>query len=319
MNNNNNNNHYHPVAASGHPAIYHLPGHINMQAAPLPPHPIYYHGCPTPQFATLTQSNAWINHPIIHPNFGPHPLPDDHPAVPYPANPSIQWLGYIAPSPGREIPMDNPAHYINPYDINGPRGFPPHFPPAHHQAYFPPPLPPQLTYQRPASHLAPASRPHHPPPHESRFAPPGPIGYLAGGLPGLQNSLLNSSHGSNGPPIANPMANLAVIGYHDENHLVAMENQRMLGQIDIPHRVEVMDEVCEGTRREGERLQPVWEMERAAGASLSGFGPVGENTGGGGDGGMGAGEVRDGGENEDTEIWGSGEDSLSESDMDYEG
>ncbi|KAF7882390.1 uncharacterized protein EAF02_005753 [Botrytis sinoallii] len=295
-----NNNHRQP-------AFYQLPGHINIQAAPLPPYPLYYLGLPVPQFATLTQSNAWVNHPILHPSFGPHHLPDDHPAVPYPAEPGMQWLGYIAPSAGRYIPMDNPAHYINPYDIDGPRGFPPHLPPARALVYPPLILPPQITYQQPASHLAPALRPHHPPPHDSRFAPPPPVGYLAGGLPGLQNSLLNTSHGLNGPPIANPMANLAVIGYHDENNLVAMENQRILRQIEIPDRPEVMNEFCEETRREVERLRPIWEREQASGASLSDFGPIGADTGGGG-GEMGAGELS-----------GSEEDSLGSSDMDYEG
>ncbi|TGO63845.1 hypothetical protein BCON_0010g00100 [Botryotinia convoluta] len=311
------NNNHPQVAPSAQSALYQLPGHINIQAAPLPPHPLYYLGLPVPQFATLTQANAWINHPILHPSFGPHPLPDDHPAVPYPAEPGMKWLGYIAPSAGRYIPMDNPAHYINPYDINGPRGLPPHIPPAH-LIYPPPILPPQITYQQPAGHPAPALRPHHPPPHDSRFAPPAPVGYLAGGLPGLQNSLLNTSHGLNGPPIANPMANLAVIDYHDENNLVAMENQRILGQIDIPDRPEMTDEFCEGTRREVERLRPIWEMERATGAALSDFGPIGSNIDGGG-GEIGAGEVRDDEENKDVGIGGSEEDSLSESDMDYEG
>ncbi|KAF7908108.1 uncharacterized protein EAF01_003863 [Botrytis porri] len=301
------------LAPRAQSTLYRLPGHLNIQALPLPAHPIYYLGLPVPQFATLTQSNAWINHPILHPSFGPHPLPDYHPAVPYPAPPGMQWLGYIAPSAGRHIPIDNPAHYINPYDINGPRGFPPHLPPAR----FPPLLPPQLTHQQPASHLAPAFRPHHPPPHASRFAPPSPIGYLGGGLPGLQNSLLNSGHGLNGPPIANPIANLAVMDYHDENHLVAMENQQILGQIEIPDRSERMDGFCEGTRGEVERLRPIWERERASGAALSGLGPIGAVTGGNG-GEIGAGEVGDGGE-EDVDIEGSEEDSLSDSDMDYEG
>lgn len=302
------NNNHSQIAPGAQPAFYQLPGHINIQAAPLPAHPIYYLGLPVPQFATLTQTNAWLNHPILHSSFGPHPLPDDHPAVPYPAEPGMQWLCYIAPSAGRYIPIDNPAHYINPYDINGPRGFPPHTVPAH-LAYPPPIPPPQITYQRPASHLAPASRPHHPPPRDSRFAPPSPVGYLAGGLPGLQNSLLNTGHGLNGPPIANPMANLAVMGYREENNLVAMENQRILRQIDIPDRPEMMDEFCGENRREVERLQPIWEIERAGGASLSNFGSIGANTGGSG-GEMGAGEVGDGGDEED---------SLSESDMDYEG
>ncbi|KAF7931108.1 uncharacterized protein EAE97_009317 [Botrytis byssoidea] len=298
----------HPQAApSAQPAFCQLPGHINIQAAPLPPYPLYYLGLPVPQFTTLTQTNAWINHPILHPNFDPHPLPDDHPAVPYPAEPGMQWLGYIAPSAGRYIPMDNPAHCTNPYDINGARGFPPHTPPAH-PVYPPPILPPQITYQRPASHLAPALRPHHPPPHDSRFAPPPPVGYLAGGLPGLQNSLLNTSHGLNGPPIANSMANLAVTGYRDENNLVAMENQRILRQIDIPDEPERMEEFCEGTRREAERLRPIWEMEQGSGA-LSSFGPMSANTGGS-SGEWGDGEVRDSGEEED---------SLSESDIDYDG
>ncbi|TGO21689.1 hypothetical protein BPAE_0205g00050 [Botrytis paeoniae] len=305
------------VAPSAQPTLYQLPSHINIQAAPLPAHPLYYLGLPVPQFATLIQANAWINHPILHPSFGPHPLPDDHPAVPYPAQPGMQWLGYIAPSPGRHIPMDNPAHYINSYDINGPRGFPPHIPPVH-LVYPPPILPPQITYQQPASHLAPALRPHHPPPHDSRFAPPSPVGYLAGGLPGLENSLPNTSHCLNGPPIANPMANLAVIGYHDENNLVAMENQRILRQIDVPNRPEIIDEFCEETRREVERLRPIWEMEPASGASLNDFGLISVDTSGNG-GESGAVEVRDGGENEDVDIGGSEEDSLSDSDMDYEG
>ncbi|TGO53372.1 hypothetical protein BOTNAR_0297g00050 [Botryotinia narcissicola] len=295
----------HHIARS---AFYQLPGHVNIQAAPLPPYPLYYLGHPVPQFATLTQTNAWINHSILHPSFGPPPLPDDHPAVPYPAEPGKQWLGYIAPSSGRYIPMNNPAHYINPYDINGARGFPPNTLPAH-LVHPPPILPPQITYQRPASHLAPALRPHHPPPRNSRFAPPSTVGYLAGGLPGLQNSLLNTSHGLNGPPIANPMADLAVIGYRDENNLVAMENQRILRQIDIPDGPEMMNEFCEETRGEVERLRPVWEMERGGGASLSNFGPMSANTGGSG-GEWGAGEVRDSGDEED---------SLRESDMDYEG
>ncbi|KAF5868495.1 uncharacterized protein Bfra_012406 [Botrytis fragariae] len=210
----------------------------------------------------------------------------------------MQWLGYIAPSAGRYIPVDNPAHYINPYDINGPRGFPPHIPPAH-PVYPPPILPSQITYQQPASHLAPALRPHHPPPHDSRFAPPAPVGYLAGGAPGLQNSLLNTSYGLNGPPIANPMANLTVIGYHDEKNLI-------------------IDEFCEETRREVERLRSIWEMERASGASLSNFGPISANSSGisGETGVGGVGDLR---ENENTDIGGNDEDSLSDSDMDYEG
>ncbi|KAM0180564.1 hypothetical protein ACHAPC_005551 [Botrytis cinerea] len=312
-----NDTHY-QFAPGAQPAPYQLPGRINIQAAPLPAYPLYYLGLPVPQFATLTQANTWTNHPILHPSFGPHPLPDDHPSVPYPAEPGMQWLGYIAPSPGRHIPIDNPAHYINPYDINGPRGFPPHIPPAHGLAFLLP-ISPQITYQQPAGHLAPALRPPHPPPHDSRFAPPAPIGYLAGGLPGLQNSLLNTSHGLIGAPIANPMANLAVIGYYDENHLVALENQRILGQICVSHPTETMNEFCEDTRRELESLRPDLEIERATGASLSNFAPSSFDNSSTGSGGMSAGEDIDGRDDENTDIGVSEEEILSDSDMDYEG
>ncbi|CCD45138.1 hypothetical protein BofuT4_P008550.1 [Botrytis cinerea T4] len=261
-----NDTHY-QFAPGAQPAPYQLPGRINIQAAPLPAYPLYYLGLPVPQFATLTQANTWTNHPILHPSFGPHPLPDDHPSVPYPAEPGMQWLGYIAPSPGRHIPIDNPAHYINPYDINGPRGFPPHIPPAH----------------------------------------------------GLQNSLLNTSHGLIGAPIANPMANLAVIGYYDENHLVALENQRILGQICVSHPTETMNEFCEDTRRELESLRPDLEIERATGASLSNFAPSSFDNSSTGSGGMSAGEDIDGRDDENTDIGVSDEEILSDSDMDYEG
>ncbi|KAF7855420.1 hypothetical protein EAF04_010163 [Stromatinia cepivora] len=272
------NEHNYQAGIAANRQLYHLPGHINIQAAPLPAHVIYYNGIQVRQYATLTQVDIYNGYNMpIHANFGPFPLPNDHPAVPYPAAEGMQWLGYLAPDPEFPIPMDNQAYYMNPYDINGPRGAPPHYPPPVPLTGFAPPVIPLLPpYQQPSRLISPPPRLRHPPPHEHRFAPPPLTGYLSGGLPGLQNSTLNAGAGLNGPPIANPMAGLEIQGYADENNLVALENQRVLQHLNaIPHPPELTEEYCEGIRREVERLRPVWEGELEAGVPLSGFGSIG--------------------------------------------
>ncbi|KAJ8059595.1 hypothetical protein OCU04_011250 [Sclerotinia nivalis] len=253
----------------------------------------------------------------IHANFGPFPLPNDHPATPYPAEEGMQWLGYLAPDPEFPIPMDTQAYYLNPYDINGPRGAPPHYPPlAPPAGGFPPPvIPLLLLYQQPARPTSPPPCLRRLPPHEHRFAPPPLTGYLTGSLSGLQNSTLNAGTGINDPPIANPMAELEVQGYFDENNLVAVENQRVLQHLNaIPHPPELTEEYCEGIRREIERLRPVWEGELEAGVPLSRLGVI-EGGGEVGSAGDGAGADNEGIEDENVE---EGDEDDDDDDMDYD-
>ncbi|APA12147.1 predicted protein [Sclerotinia sclerotiorum 1980 UF-70] len=279
--------------------LYQLP--VIIQAAPLPVQPIYYNGIQVCQYSTLTQVD--INGYImpIHPDFGPFPLPNDHPAVPYPAEEGMQWIGYLAPDPENPILMDTQAYCMNPYDINYPLGQTSFYPPPALPADgFPPfAMPRQLEYQQSAY-----------------FNPPSPplTGCLSGSLPDLQNSTLNNGTGLNDPPIADPTAELVVKGYLDENIIAAMENRRsLLHWSAIPHPPELTDEYCEEVRMELERLRPIWQREMEAGVPLS-------QPGGIYDGGE-VGGVVNGASNEEVEELDGGMEGIDETeedDMDYD-
>ncbi|CAD6445337.1 19e36668-df9a-4adf-bc00-66123b20fd83-CDS [Sclerotinia trifoliorum] len=269
------NHHNYQSGIGANEQLYQLPDGITIQAAPLPVHPIYYNGIQVPQYATLTQVDIYSGYIMpIHPNFGPFPLPNDHPVVPYSAEEGMHWIGYLAPDPENPILMDNEAYYMNTYDINGPLYAPSDYPQlASPTEGFPPSIAPfQPEYQQP-----------------TYFNPPSPVltGRLSGDLPDLQNSTLNNGTGLDDPPIANPTAELVVQGYLDENIISAMENRRFLLYWNaIPHPPELTDEYCEGIRSELERMRPVWARELEAGVPLSEFsviedgGDVGSNVAG---------------------------------------
>ncbi|KAA8571432.1 hypothetical protein MFRU_026g00430 [Monilinia fructicola] len=184
--------------------LYQLPGRINIQARTLPEHYIVtYQGVRVPQFATITQIPVSVDYEFFHPNFGPFYLPNDYPAVPYPANVGMQWIGYLAPNPQLPVPQDCLAFYINPYDINGPRSTPPHLPPQAKVDVFPPAIHHvQVINRKISGSVAPPPRPKCPAPLFQAICPPprrngpaGIIGTFSGGVYGLQDSLLNCGRG----------------------------------------------------------------------------------------------------------------------------